>query len=67
MTLDESLAAFEHKEAALKAVLQELNTAQAAGQIGLLEAYQRAKALNEELTALGATLAAKLDQTLASL
>lgn len=66
MNLDESLAAFERKEAALKAALQEFETAQDAGQMGL-EAYQRAKALNEELTALGTTLMAKLEQTLASL
>ena len=66
MTLDESLVAFQRKEAAFKAALEEFNTAQAAGQMGL-EAYRRAKALNEELIALGTTLSTNLDQALASL
>ena len=66
MTLNESLVAFQRMEAAFKAGLEEFNTAQAAGQMGL-EAYRRAKGLNEELIALGTTLSTNLDQVLASL
>ena len=66
MNIDEAYADFQSKEAAHKTALEQCEAEQAAGRTGL-DQYRRAKALNEELTALGATLVVNLDQALASL
>lgn len=66
MNLDDALAELETKNAALASAIQEFNSEHAAGRLGL-DAYQRGKRLNEELTALGAGIAKRIDEVLASL
>lgn len=66
MDLDSAFALFQRKEAEVKAALEQCEAEQAAGRIGL-EAYRRAKALSEELTALGAALGDRIEKELASL
>lgn len=66
MNLDEALAELETKNAALAAAIQEFNTEQAAGRLGL-EAYQHCKLLDKEIADLGTAIAGQIDETLASL
>lgn len=66
MSIDEDLAKMAEKKAAIAAALQEFNAEQAAGRFGL-DAYHRHKTLNEELITLGAAIAARMDEALASI
>ncbi|MFN3727368.1 MAG: hypothetical protein ACK4SZ_13825 [Allosphingosinicella sp.] len=64
MNLDQALADLE--AAAFAAAIEEFNSEQAAGRLGL-DAYQRGKRLNQDLTELGAAIAATMDEALNSL